>query len=161
MSERIYLQNSRRYPIDAKGLKQASSKVLECHHRCREGGLSIVITDAKALKELNRDFRQVDAPTDVLSFPASPVPEVIGPSENYLGDILIAYDFVAANANARGIRLHDTLCLLVIHGTLHLLGHEHDKKENKELMWAAQNRALLAADIDPSIVDQYGTISDD
>ena len=161
MSERINLQNSCRYPIEAKRLKQASHNALEGHDGYRQGSLSIVISDGEALKEMNRKYRQVNAPTDVLSFPASPMPDDIGPSDHYLGDILIAYDYVAAHAKARGTRLHDTLCLLVIHGTLHLLGHEHDKKEDRERMWAEQKRALRALDIDPAIVDEYGTIPDD
>ncbi|MFN8564627.1 MAG: rRNA maturation RNase YbeY [Anaerolineae bacterium] len=75
------------------------------------------------------------------------------PSENnYLGDLVIAYPYAAAQAQREGHALDDSLALLVVHGTLHLLGYDHDTPEHRAHMWAAQELALLALGISPEIV---------
>lgn len=120
--------------------------------------MTIVITCAETLRELNRRHRQVNAPTDVLSFAASPLPDDIDQDQGYLGDTLIAYDYAALQAETRGACLEDTLCLLVIHGALHLLGYKHDTPEACAQMWSAQARALQSLGISISIVDRYETV---
>jgi probable rRNA maturation factor len=103
--------------------------------------LTIVLTDDAQLHKLNREYLGVDAPTDVLSFPASETdPETGTP---YLGDILISIPRAKQQAQAAGHSVEDEVQLLVVHGTLHLLGHDHATAAEKNRMWQAQAEVLL------------------
>ncbi|MBG7609317.1 MAG: rRNA maturation RNase YbeY [Anaerolineae bacterium] len=102
--------------------------------------LSIVIADDQQLHQLNHQFRDIDAPTDVLSFPASHVdPENGSP---YLGDIIISFLRAESQASADGHSIMEELQLLVVHGILHLLGHDHAAADEKSRMWSAQAEIL-------------------
>jgi len=102
--------------------------------------LSIVITGVDQLQELNRQFLGIDAPTDVLSFPADEDDPDSG--MRYLGDVLISYPRAAAQANSGGHPLQDELQLLVVHGVLHLLGYDHAEPAERARMWEVQAQAL-------------------
>jgi probable rRNA maturation factor len=105
-----------------------------------ETGLSIVISDDAQLQELNRQFLSLDAPTDVLSFPADEVDPESG--ERYLGDVIISLPQAAAQAKAGGHSVQDELRLLVVHGVLHLLGYDHAEADEKDRMWTIQAQVL-------------------
>ncbi len=120
------------------------------HDIADNAALTVVISHDKRVQDLNKHFRDVDAPTDVLSFPADPLPEDIDLTEDegaYLGDLIIAYPYTMHEAAEAGHALDDELVLLVIHGTLHLLGYDHDNEANQDRMWAAQADALAAAKV--------------
>jgi probable rRNA maturation factor len=104
--------------------------------------LSVVLTDNRRLHKLNRDYLGVDAPTDVLSFPASESDPETG--ARYIGDILISVPYAAKDAKQAGNSLEAELQLLVVHGVLHLLGHDHAKPKDKSKMWKAQTQILEA-----------------
>lgn len=111
--------------------------------------LTIVLSDDRQLQELNRLYREIDAPTDVLAFPSG---EIDPESEaEYLGDILISLDRARAQAEAGGHPLEAELQLLVVHGVLHLLGHDHGEPDEKARMWQAQAAVLgeLGLDLSP------------
>ena len=109
-------------------------------HQSVDGDLTIVLTDDVQLQELNRDYLGIDAPTDVLSFPASETdPET---ARRYLGDILISIPRAEEQARAAGHVLEAEVQLLAVHGTLHLLGYDHAGDEEKSLMWKAQAEIL-------------------
>jgi probable rRNA maturation factor len=102
--------------------------------------LTIVLTDDAEVHELNRQYREVDAPTDVLSFP---VGETDLDSGNfYLGDIVLSIPRAEAQAKAEGRSLEDELRLLVVHGVLHLLGYDHADEAEQAEMWAEQAAIL-------------------
>jgi probable rRNA maturation factor len=112
--------------------------------------LTIVLTDDAKLQELNRNYLEIDAPTDVLSFPASETdgsqidgsqidPETGSP---YLGDILISLPYAARSAEKAGHSLEAEVQLLAVHGVLHLLGHDHAEADEKARMWKAQAEIL-------------------
>ena len=102
--------------------------------------MTIVLTDDRQLHELNLDYLGVDAPTDVLSFPAGEVdPET---EELYLGDIAISMPRAAQQAQTGGHPVEAEAQLLVVHGTLHLLGYDHGTEEEKAVMWSEQARVL-------------------
>jgi probable rRNA maturation factor len=121
------------------------------HHAIAPGStLSLVITDDAQVHTMNAHYRGVDAPTDILSFPADPLPaEIAAESDEppYLGDLIVAYPYTLRQAQEAGHDIDDELVLLAIHGTLHLLGYDHDQADNQEKMWAAQQRALEAAQV--------------
>ena len=102
------------------------------------GDVVILLTDDDTVRNLNDRFRGKDRPTNVLSFPA---PENARP---HLGDIVLAYGVCAAEAREQGKPFADHLSHLVIHGILHLMGHDHEADDEAEAM-EAQERMLLAA----------------
>jgi len=124
--------------LTADILERASAAVLE--RQSADGDLTIVLTDDAQLHELNRDYLGIDAPTDVLSFPASETdPET---ARRYLGDILISVPRAEEQARAAGHELEAEVQLLAVHGTLHLLGYDHAEVEEKARMWKAQAEVL-------------------
>jgi probable rRNA maturation factor len=102
--------------------------------------LSVVIDSDEKLRQLNRDFLGIDTPTDVLSFPS----EEFDPDEqaDYIGDIIISYPRALAQAKAAGHPVGNEIKLLVVHGVLHLLGHDHAESVEKSRMWQAQSEIL-------------------
>lgn len=164
MSDGVILQNPGRYPVDSARLARAAAAVLAAHPEHRDGSLSIVLTDSRTVASLNAEYGQAAGTTDVLAFPAATAldaPATIAENRPYLGDIIVAHDYVSAQVEGLGAALSDVLCLLVIHGTLHLLGYEHDSPTAMSKMWSAQERALHAAGISASVVDVYGNIEHD
>ncbi|MDP6945781.1 MAG: rRNA maturation RNase YbeY [Myxococcota bacterium] len=106
-------------------------------------GLSIVLTDDPTIQALNSQWREVDAPTDVLSFPMdegdSPVP--MG-DHAPLGDIVISLETAARQADGRGHTSLDEVRFLLVHGLCHLLGHDHGEPAEAALMRAEETRLL-------------------
>ena len=113
--------------------------------------LTIAITDDQQVQELNRKFRGVDNPTDVLSFPAGHVDPENGTT--YLGDVIISYPQAMIQAKSRGHTTECELQLLVVHGTLHLLGHDHAEPAEKASMWAVQGEVLIQLGIRITVMD--------
>lgn len=111
--------------------------------------LALVIAGDEEIRRLNRQFRQVDAPTDVLAFPAAAAaPFVEAPGQPlYLGDVVISHPRAVAQAVTAGHSLRVELALLAVHGTLHLLGHDHATAEEKAAMWAAQEAILESCEL--------------
>lgn len=151
----IDVVNEADYPVDAARLAQAISTVIAQHGHPAETGVTLVISDDNGVRELNAQFRGVDSVTDVLSFPADPLPpELAGEVDDapYLGDIVIAYPYASTQAATLGHDAGDSLALLAVHGTLHLLGYDHDTPERRAEMWAAQERGLIALGIPTALV---------
>jgi probable rRNA maturation factor len=121
-------------------IERAARAALTHQRKSPEADISIVLTGDSRLRELNRDYRGIDAPTDVLSFPASESDPETGAA--YLGDILISIPRAKAQAKAAGHALEAEVQLLVVHGVLHLLGHDHARTGEKKKMWKAQAQIL-------------------
>jgi probable rRNA maturation factor len=117
-----------------------------------DADLTLVLTGDAQIQALDRDFLDKDVPTDVLSFPASETDPETG--RRYLGDIIISVPRAEAQSIAAGHSLEAELSLLVIHGVLHLLGHDHAEAEEKVRMWAAQSETLTRLGISPTIVHE-------
>jgi probable rRNA maturation factor len=128
-------------------LERAAQAVLQHESQSLDVDLSIVLTDNAHLHELNLNYLGVDAPTDVLSFPASETDPETG--ARYLGDILISVPRAQAQAEAAGHSLEAEVQLLVVHGALHLLGYDHAEPEEKARMWKAQAEILEKLGIGP------------
>lgn len=110
--------------------------------------LAVVLSDDPLLRELNLRHRQVDAPTDVLSFPADegeafPAPEG---EPRYLGDIVVSVESVERQAAEAGLLASEELAHVVLHGLLHLLGYDHEEAEEEAVM-KAREEAVLGAGI--------------
>lgn len=102
--------------------------------------LSLLLSDDAAVQELNRAWRGKDKPTNVLSFPAPEQPGLPGP--RHLGDIVLAYETVVREAAEEGKSLHDHATHLIVHGTLHLLGYDHELEVEAEIMEGLEIEAL-------------------
>ena len=134
----IHIESTYDYP-DAL-LERAALATLSHQKESPDVDLSIVLADDARLHELNRDYLGVDAPTDVLSFPASEMDPQTG--SRYIGDIIISVPYAAKGAAKAGHPVESELQLLVVHGVLHLLGHDHAEPKEKAKMWKAQAEVL-------------------
>jgi len=105
--------------------------------------VSIVLTDDAAVRQLNRDFREVDRPTDVLSFPlADPEALADAAAPIFLGEIYISLDTARGQARAARRPFGREVAHLTVHGILHLLGYDHHTASQKKKMWAEQRRTM-------------------
>ncbi len=104
------------------------------------GRVDVLIASSAVLRDLNRRFRRKDRPTDVLSFPA----EKRRPGRNGLaGEIAIAGDIAAGNAARGGHAVAEELKILLLHGLLHLAGHDHESDQGQMARWEQRLRAQL------------------
>ena len=102
--------------------------------------LSILVGNDSRIQQLNQEFMGIDAPTDVLAFPAGHLDPDTG--RVYLGDVIISFPQAKNQADQAGHSLAAEINLLVVHGVLHLLGYDHDEPEGKAKMWSAQTQIL-------------------
>jgi probable rRNA maturation factor len=109
-----------------------------------KGDFTILLTSDKALRALNRDFRGKDKPTNVLSFPSG---------GGYAGDIAIAHGVTSKEAQAAGKRFTDHAAHLVVHGVLHLAGHDHERPKDAKVMEPLEVKILARL----GIADPYVT----
>jgi probable rRNA maturation factor len=136
----IHVEAEFTFPEDL--LQRAAQAALAHESQSSDSELSIVLTDDARLQHLNREYLGIDAPTDVLSFPASETDPETG--ARYVGDILISIPRARVQADAAGHSLESEVQLLVVHGVLHLLGHDHARAEDKARMWKAQAESLAS-----------------
>ncbi|HID63410.1 MAG TPA: rRNA maturation RNase YbeY [Anaerolineae bacterium] len=144
--DRIDVQTAPRFAgeVDEELLRRVTAEVLRREGVEGEVTLSVVITDDEAVRELNRQFRDVDAPTDVLAFGGGREGDfVTAPGEPaYLGDVVISYPRAVAQAEEYGHSIDRELALLAVHGVLHLLGYDHVDEAERTEMWARQDEIL-------------------
>ena len=143
-------------PYD-KIIREIAEAALD-HEKCPyEAEISVILTDNESIREINRDYRQIDSPTDVLSFPLvdyerpSDFDHVEEASEDYfnpetgelmLGDIVISVEKVEEQAEKYGHSMERELAFLVAHSMLHLCGYDHMEDGEREVMEARQREIL-------------------
>lgn len=122
--------------------------------------LCVLACDDRRIAALNAQFRDRERPTNVLSWPAFPLaperpgdppkhpPEPRGPDPLHLGDVAIALQTAAREAESRGVSLKSHVIHLILHGCLHLLGHDHETEEDAERMEGIETRLLAGLGID-------------
>ena len=106
----------------------------------RGAEMTIHLSDDAGVRALNKQYRQKDTPTNVLSFPAAPPERLAGAL--LLGDVFLALETLEREAAAEKKRLADHYCHLVAHGFLHLVGFDHETAEEAKAMEALEVRAL-------------------
>ena len=104
--------------------------------------VGVVLLDAAAMRELNREHRGIDEPTDVLAFPIDEEPEGLEGVPRLLGDVVVCREVLEAQAAAAGVATGAELADLIVHGTLHLLGYDHETDQGEML---ARQDELVAA----------------
>lgn len=112
--------------------------------------ISVLLVDNETIQEFNRDYRDKDSATDVLSFPMeedieeNSEPEVIGgPGERMLGDIVISVERAVEQAAEYGHSIERELAFLAVHGMLHLLGYDHEKNEAAKKIMRTEEKRIL------------------
>ena len=124
--------------------------------------VSIKLSDNAEVHALNQEWRDKDKPTNVLSFPMLDEEELdalltgtYDAPEIMLGDIILAYEICAVEAAEKGIPIAHHATHLVIHGMLHLLGHDHIEEEAAELMEALEVKALASMGLHNPYDDKF------
>ena len=116
-----------------------------------EAEVNVLLTDDSGIKELNKEFRGIDRPTDVLSFPCvewnSPSIFNLETGELMLGDIVISTEKVISQAQMYGHKVRREYAFLIAHSMLHLLGYDHEAENERLLMEEKQNKVLNALNI--------------
>jgi probable rRNA maturation factor len=148
----ISLMPGTRGRIAAGELRRIARWVLDAEGVAQEVELEIVLADAPTSRDLNRLYRGRDEPTDVLSFaaldeaPLAPGPFVEAPdAAPSLGEIVICIPVVEAQAAAAGREVEGETAHLLVHGLLHLLGHDHELGEAESQRMQAREDELLSA----------------
>src|SRR3972149_8524908 len=137
----------RKYRIDRQSIKKNADYILSL---CRAGDaeLSILIVNNRAMRTLNRRYREIDKPTDVLAFPAPSPHRGEGRGEGrllrFLGDIVISMEKVYAQAAERGHSPDTGVEILVIHGILHLLGYDHEVSDTEARRMRRKEKLILS-----------------
>jgi len=126
--------------FDQALLENAARTAFSHQSAPKDATLSLLLTDDDQIQALNRDYRGFDKPTDVLSFDVHERDPETG--YLYLGEIIISVPYAAKQAAQNQHPLESELQLLVVHGVLHLLGHDHAETEEKAKMWVAQDEIL-------------------
>lgn len=135
---------------------QVAEKVLDMEECPYDAQINLVLTDNEEIKRVNTEFRDIQSPTDVLSFPMIPFETpadyaLVEEDESFfdldtdellLGDIMISVEKVFAQAEEYGHSVKREFCFLVAHSMLHLLGYDHMTEEEAKVMEAKQSLAL-------------------
>ena len=124
------INKKRKIAIDLTWIDQESQRILEilCYP---DFDLGILLTNNKTIQEYNRDYRDKDCPTDILSFPFYPELKAgqrikaKTPDEKNLGDLIISLEYVQTDAEKHGVTFEERLQKLLVHGVCHLLGYDH------------------------------------
>ena len=136
--------------VDAMLIEQAIAAALAAEGLAGAIEISVLVTDDATLHQLNRDYRNVDAPTDVLSFAdddesdASPF-AFVRPLDTprYLGDLAISYERDVAQASEYGHSRARELAFLTVHGVLHLLGYDHERGIADQAVMRAREEVIM------------------
>jgi len=139
------------YPLSRMQLSKACIRALELSKVKGKVEVAISVIGDRKMRKMNREFRGIDAPTDVLAFPytldnSRPREFINPPNQKYLnfGEILISYPQLLARAVKENMLVDDMANLLVVHGVLHLLGHDHEKDEEAHAMEKLEDQILSA-----------------
>lgn len=107
----------------------------------KEGALTLLVTNDREMKDLNRKFRKINKPTDVLSFHLKNKDQL---TKNYLGDIVISVQTAKKQAQKQKKTIESELLMLLAHAYLHLLGYDHKLQKEAKIMFSLQNKTLKA-----------------
>jgi probable rRNA maturation factor len=121
-----------------------------------EAELAVMLTDDAGIRTLNNNWRGIDKPTNVLSFPALPPTGPVGPDDppRMLGDIAIAYQTTRKEADDEQKPFDQHLSHLAIHGFLHLIGYDHENDDDAETMEALEQEILAQLGIPDPYADR-------
>jgi len=134
--------------VDEDWARRITQYVLEAESVIPPYEVSLAFTDSETVHQLNRDYRGVDEPTDVLAFYMLPQKEAdssfVLPPDGIarLGEVIISYPQAVEQAKEQGHSVDRELALLITHGILHLLGYDHEKPEEEKQMREREEELL-------------------
>lgn len=143
----VDIENESEYDIDLDALVQQTQFMFRQLRLHVETEVSILLVDEARMSQLHVEWMEEDGPTDVLSFPMD---ELVAPADDahpepgILGDIVLCPAFAERQATANGQSLEDELAMLLTHGILHCLGHDHVEPEEHAVMFGLQHDLLKA-----------------
>ncbi len=131
----------KKFKVNQRGLIRQVGKILR--NEKKKGWVEVILAGDGLLRRLNKEFAGKNETTDVLSFPFN---ESVSPEKglNYIGEIYISLEQAKRQAKEYGVTLQEELLRLVTHGTLHLLGYDHQKKDEAKLMRKKEEKYLNA-----------------
>ncbi len=147
MKHLIYLSNQQKKlkitPTERKWIKDAITAALDYEAFGGKAEVSVTVVDNEQIHEMNRTYRNVDRPTDVLSFPLFEEEGLEDNGATVLGDIVLSVEQAQLQAEQYGHSLQREVCFLCVHSVLHLLGYDHEIGEAEEKDMFARQEAVL------------------
>ncbi|MBU1341078.1 MAG: rRNA maturation RNase YbeY [Proteobacteria bacterium] len=137
----ILIDNQQKKKIPTVKIRKKTKQILSALG-CDAHEISIVITDDKEIQQLNKMYRDVDKPTNVLAFPMQEG-QYTDITPGLLGDVVISCETAQKEADDAGITLLERMSQLLIHGILHLVGFDHEKSRADYLKMEEKSRELL------------------
>lgn len=142
----IYLNNNQdEIQVDEVYWTDFSQKILSSLNLSEDTEFSLTFVNNEEIHKLNKEYRKKDYATDVLSFPFEN--EFNLPINNIMGDVIISLQKAQAQAEEYGHSFNRELGFLIIHGILHLIGYDHETKEDEVEMFSLQKKLLLNFDL--------------
>lgn len=141
----IDLSNESGETVDTQALVKLARFALDRLRIHPQADLSILLVDVDTMAAYHRQFMNLPGPTDVMSFPMDELREPADgedPPQGLLGDIVICPAFTSAQAPENGRTNQEEIEYLLIHGLLHLLGHDHAEPEEKAVMFGINDRII-------------------
>jgi probable rRNA maturation factor len=136
-----YRNEVRKSGVDARALKATAKSLLAAVGEA-DSSISLTLVDDETIRDLNREHRGKDKATDVLSFPLEPSHDDV--PERLLGDVVISVDTARRQAADYDAPLQREMYRLLIHGLLHVLGHDHEEAGERAEMEAEEKRLAAA-----------------
>ncbi len=137
----VQIQNDQEVcDVDCQSLKNHAEKFMQALGQ-HDGELSVLLVDDATIQNLNRQHRNIDSATDVLSFPQMDDDEFIS---HMLGDVVISVETAKRQASEHHFSLEQELVLLLLHGLLHLLGYDHERSQKEEQVMKEKTWELFA-----------------
>ncbi len=139
-----YIDFINKYHDDVEEFNVMKEFVNYCVHKLKLKNVmfNVIIVDDNMIYNLNKKYRGINRPTDVITFALEDYKDVEEPIIKVLGDVYISYDKVIKQADDYGHSKTRELCFLAVHGLLHLLGYDHMKKEDEKKMFELQKELL-------------------
>ena len=151
----IEIKRSIKLDVDKNRLEEVVRKVLEIERSGTSVELGLLVTDDKTVRKLNRMYRGEDETTDVLSFQMiskepemSELPFISAPDGiRHLGEVVISYPQAVKQAQERAHGISREVALLIVHGTLHLLGYDHESADDELRMREKESQILSSLEV--------------
>lgn len=130
---KVFIFNQTKFDIE--DYRETISKVFDFIEN--DKGINVILLNSKDMTKLNKKYRGIDSDTDVLSFSYN------DEKMTTIGDIFVSHKKIIEQSTRYGHSVHRELAFLVVHGFLHILGYDHDSKENEVKMLSKQNEILM------------------
>ncbi|MBQ9318828.1 MAG: rRNA maturation RNase YbeY [Bacilli bacterium] len=137
----VEIINETNEKIDIDDLKKTIEYALS-YEKVSNGIMNVIIINNEKIHQINKEYRGIDRPTDVISFALEDDKTFVNTDFRVLGDIYISIDKVYEQADAYGHSFRRELSFLTVHGILHLLGYDHMREEDEKVMFGKQDKIL-------------------